>query len=168
MGGACVHASPGPGVRAVGEEKPTDSGNVGPAALKDAVEATRRLALATTMRNIAMAHISLGDLEKAQVILQQVAEIHLAELGRHVETAKTFYILADTLRSLGNYDESEQAYRQCIEIRKETLGPEHLETGIAMNELAELYLLNGSYEESTALSKEASLIMSKAAIAAEA
>ena len=63
--------------------------------------------------------------------------------------------LGNILYDEGRYPESEKLYRETLEVRRELLGPEHLETLMSMNNLANSLFEEGHYAESEKLYRDA-------------
>eukprot|EP00741_Cyanophora_paradoxa_P016876 tig00020943_g16299.t1 len=149
MGGACVRSAGAAAASSDNSEKaPAATATPGTCTAKSS---RPDVSVAMTCRTLGIAHVSGGDLEKARSLFQEAADILRA--ANHPEAANTLFLLADTLRARGEYDEAEKALRECISMRSEALGPTHAETGAAMGELADLLLVMGRYQESDELFK---------------
>jgi serine/threonine protein kinase len=55
------------------------------------------------------------------------------------------YMLGESYRALGEYDVAIRWYRQCIDWRSETIGRSHVDTLLAMHQMAYTFSLTGNY-----------------------
>jgi len=65
-------------------------------------------------------------------------------------------------RTQGKYEEAEQLYKRCLEIRETKIGKNHPDVATSLNNLAELYRSQGKYEEAEPLYQRSLGIYEKA------
>ncbi|MBI4488826.1 MAG: tetratricopeptide repeat protein, partial [Deltaproteobacteria bacterium] len=74
--------------------------------------------------------------------------------GTQDSLAMTLNNLGLVLYAQGKYTEAEPLYKRALEIRRETLGPEHPEVSASLNNLAQLYRAQGKNAEAEALASQ--------------
>jgi tetratricopeptide (TPR) repeat protein len=84
------------------------------------------------------------------------------------EAARLLSRAADYLLERGQYTQAQPLYQRTLDIREQVLGPEHRDTGAALNNLARLYMLLGvlyqrqkRYEEAEVLYRRSLAIFEK-------
>jgi hypothetical protein len=66
-------------------------------------------------------------------------------------TSKKLQRLADALEAKGENTQAVPVWHEILAIREQHLGPDHLSTEISLNNLAELYRVQGRYGEAETL-----------------
>ena len=100
-------------------------------------------------------YYNLGLYPRAQLLLQQTAEIRKRVLGpEHPDTLASMNNLANVLDDEGHYVEAEKLDRETLDIRRRVLGPEHPDTLASMNNLANIRYEEGHYAEAEKLYRE--------------
>ena len=112
-------------------------------AYRQVLDARRRLlgpehpATLTSMNNLALTLLALGDAAGAAELHRQVLEAYERVLGpEHPNTLTSINNLALTLQALGDAAGAADLHRQALEARRRLLGPEHPDTLTSMNNLA--------------------------------
>ncbi len=102
----------------------------------------------TTLRNLAVLEIGLGNLDESERLLNQVLdrerEIYR---GDHPKMAWTLGYLGRVARDLGDLDRAESYWREAVRVLSSTLPDNHLHTAGASHELGKILLANGKTAE---------------------
>lgn len=102
----------------------------------------------TTLRNLAVLEIGLGNLTESERLLRQVRdrerEIYR---GDHPKMAWTLGYLGRVARDLGQLDRAESYWRETVRVLSSTLPDNHLHTAGASHELGKILLANGKSVE---------------------
>ncbi len=117
------------------------------------VLATKRLTLGERNVQVGMTMMSLGSVlrllggksaSEASALVAQGSEMVRAVMPpNHATVATAYNNLGLDLKRTGLFERAEEAYAKALEIRTETLGAEHPDTIVVLNNQAELYLAQG-------------------------
>lgn len=106
--------------------------------------------------------VNAGDLSAARALLDEVLPAYQELQGDSSERAAEAYTASGVLHYYAAaYPESIRAYRRALEIRRRVNGPEHLEVGILLSNIAESRLATGDAEGSLESFDEAIATMAK-------
>ncbi|MCB1033038.1 MAG: serine/threonine protein kinase [Acidobacteria bacterium] len=105
------------------------------------------LAAAGTWRSLANTFRKQGRYEEALPYYEKVRALEEALAADSYEAGMTLYNLGIVLVQLARYDEAEPVYKRCLEIWKETAGPEHASTAKVELAIATLYRNQKRYDE---------------------
>ena len=75
-------------------------------------------------------------------------------MGQGIEKAKFIFKLAYLLQYIADYQKAEKLYEQSLEIYKQELGENHLDTVTNYNNLGGVYARQGKYKEAESLYKK--------------
>ncbi|MCH9646614.1 MAG: serine/threonine-protein kinase [Deltaproteobacteria bacterium] len=85
--------------------------------------------------------------EEALPLLEEALRLRTEALGeRHLDTATSFYRLAELYLDLSRYEEALHLLEKSLAIRKAELGEEHALVGVSYSMLAFAYLFLGDYD----------------------
>jgi tetratricopeptide (TPR) repeat protein len=125
------------------------------------VLATKRLTLGERNVQVGMTMMSLGSVlrllggkgaSEASALVAQGSEMVRAVMpANHATVATAYNNLGLDLKRAGHFERAEEAYAKALEIRTETLGPDHPDTIVVLNNQAELYLAQGQAEKAAEL-----------------
>lgn len=91
----------------------------------------------------------------AENILEKLYIIKCLGQAEFIET------LAELLRHIAVYDKSDELHKKCLDIRKDILGKNHLDTARSYNNLAHVYMERGEYKRAEKLYKKSLTIRKK-------
>ena len=118
--------------------------------------------IATTLNNLALLYLHMGDYEQALPLYQRALDIYEKVLGpQHPDVATTLNNLAGFYRHMGDYEQALPLYQRALNIREKVLGPQHPSVAITLNNLALLYDNMGDYEQALPLYQRALNIREK-------
>ncbi len=80
--------------------------------------------------------------------------IEKIDMGQGIEKAKFIFKLAYLLQYIADYQKAEKLYEQSLEIYKQELGENHLDTVTNYNNLGGVYARQGKYKEAESLYKK--------------
>ena len=114
-----------------------------------------------SLYNLALLLLDMGEYDKALNNFDHVLRIlnnwYSSEYPTIVDIhiASIFSNKAVLYSRMGNYDKALILYQQALTIRKDTLGPEHLDVVNTLNNLADLYYKIRNYDKAICLFEEA-------------
>ena len=83
-------------------------------------------AIAFSLNNLAVVHITFDDFESAKPLLKRCLEIRLKKLGeKHPFVGTTYVNLGEVYRRTGEYQTAEEIYAKCLPILTARFGPNH-------------------------------------------
>ena len=101
-----------------------------------------------SLNNLAVIYVEQGRFELAEPLFKQVvaseAKTHEKDDPRRL---KTLHNYAGQLQRLEKLDEAEATLNEVLDLRRQVLGPEHIDTLATLGELAAVYQLQGRYDE---------------------
>jgi tetratricopeptide (TPR) repeat protein len=119
--------------------------------------------VATSLNNLAVLYVKLGEYAKAEPLCQRALAIDEKVFGsEHPDVATNLNNLAELYRKMGAYAQAESLLQRALAIREKTLGPEHLEVATSLNSLAVLYTDRGEYAKAEPLYQRALAIEEEA------
>ena len=110
--------------------------------------ADQPLISAALRQTVANAYHEIGLYEPAMPLQEAVLQTRREQLGNdHPDTLTSINRMGVLLRSMGNYAEAEQHYREALEGRRRVLGDNHSETLQSMSNVASILIDQGKYED---------------------
>lgn len=108
-------------------------------------------ALTEAVMNLGWILMDAGHPERAAPLLREALARKRIHLGtRHAEIADTLAILTSDLIKLGRYGESEQTMRDAIDIDASAYTHPNAHTAWHLNDLANVFVLEGKFDEASA------------------
>jgi serine/threonine protein kinase len=112
------------------------------------------------MHRIGQVYRRLGDLSRAEALLQQSLEIRRALYGQQSGfTAESLRALAHVARDRGRFGEAESQLRRALEVERDVLGADDPAVGVTLTELADVYRDQRDYARSLELYKQAVVLL---------
>jgi serine/threonine protein kinase/Tfp pilus assembly protein PilF len=113
------------------------------------------LVVAAMQTTLGYSLVSLGEPDKAIVLLEKARTTRQAELrNEHPDTLAGMNILANAYQAAGKWDLALPLFEETLKLRKVRLGPEHPDTLTSMNNLALAYLDLGKLDLALPLFEE--------------
>jgi len=119
------------------------------------VRGPNHLDTADTLGVLARLELRAGRYSQAISRLREVLRVRLQHLGMGLQTAHTMNDLARALYYTRALEESLSLHRAALEIRTQTLGPEHPETATSLNNLGAVHRAMGANEDAQARFEQA-------------
>jgi tetratricopeptide (TPR) repeat protein len=111
---------------------------------------------ATSLNNLALLLLELGDLAGARPLFERALTIDERALGpEHPETATNLNNLAGVLHRGGDLTGARPLFERALAIREKALGPEHIQTAKSLNNLANLLRDLGDFAGARPLTERA-------------
>jgi tetratricopeptide (TPR) repeat protein len=117
--------------------------------------------VAAILDNLGTVHHNLVNLAEAERLYRRALAIR-EKIGVRRDLAPTLYNLAILLLDKEADDEAEALFKRSLEIRRETLGPEHPEVAEGLEGLGSLYAKQGKDDAAEPLLKQAVAVFEKA------
>ncbi len=108
-------------------------------------------------------HLRSAEFEDSKVLHEKSLALRESALGlNHPDVALALGSLANSVQSLGNYQEGIELHERALSIAEAALGPEHPDVATILNNLANARHDTGDYAEARALNERALAIRTQA------
>ncbi len=123
--------------RALGQYSKAETMHRGAQALQDNAGPAQKLALATSLSDLALVMRDQGRLAEAEALQRQSLALRSKVLSRgHADVAISMNNLALVLRSEGKFAEAESLHREALQMQRKIFGSQHLAVATSLNNLA--------------------------------
>jgi TonB family protein len=111
--------------------------------------------VAAILGSLARLYLHIGQVAKAEPVLQRLLQIKRARGDDHPEVATVLASLARAHSAMGAHESAERILRRVLSIRERTLAPNHFATLTTIEHLADACAARGKFEEALDLLHQA-------------